>query len=244
MTRAVRLALVVAAVAVAAAAVALAWWLRPFPPGEQALRLVSDGTPTVAITSDADALTLAPRTREPAAGLVFQPGARVDARAYVPLLAQIADQGYLVVIIKQPLGLAPLASRAPASVMAEHPQITHWVVGGHSLGGVVAAGFAREVPVAGLLLWAAYPADSMAHLAVPTVSLAGQNDLIALPADLRATEDRLPEGARVSFVPGAVHASFGDYGPQPGDGQVGADPAVIAAEIVAASVGLMRLAEH
>ena len=47
-------------------------------------------------------------------------------------------------------------------VIAAYPEIQHWAVGGHSLGGAMAARFVYQHPgaIQGLALWAAYPASS------------------------------------------------------------------------------------
>ena len=101
-------------------------------------------------------------------GLVFYPGARVDARAYQDILGPLANAGYLVVILKVPLGIALLDTSQARAAMDRHPGITSWAVGGHSLGGVSASTFAKSNPdVSGLLLFASFPADSMADSGRP-----------------------------------------------------------------------------
>ena len=44
--------------------------------------------------------------------MFFQPGARVDPRAYAAILRPLAESGHVVVIVKQPLGIAFLATGA------------------------------------------------------------------------------------------------------------------------------------
>ena len=115
---------------------------------------------SVTVTEDATRIVLAPTGTEPSTGVFFQPGAKVDARAYAAVLRPLAEDGRLVVIAKQPLSLAFLATGAFASTRPAYPAITRWVVGGHSLGGVVAASDAAAhdeeatAPVVGLLLFA------------------------------------------------------------------------------------------
>lgn len=69
------------------------------------------------------------------------PGGRVDARSYAPLAHQIAAAGYLVIIPPMPLNLAVFAPGRATAVIAAHPEIQRWVIGGHSLGGSMAANF-------------------------------------------------------------------------------------------------------
>jgi hypothetical protein len=153
------------------------------------------------------------------AGLVFHPGARVDHRAYVPLLRRVASQGFLVVVVREPLNLA-LLSGDTAALRAEHPEVPVWAVGGHSLGGVAAA---REIladgSVHGLVLWASYPVDDLSGRGGLTAwSIHGERDGFTTPRDVEDSRRLLPADTRFALVPGAVHAFFGDYGDQPGDG--------------------------
>ena len=46
------------------------------------------------------------------------PGAKVDPRAYVPLLTEVSAAGYLVVIVKEPYDIGFLATGEPAKVVA------------------------------------------------------------------------------------------------------------------------------
>ena len=200
-------------------------WLRPLPASAGAAELVASGAKSggngKAVVIDDTATRITLRSGAPRVGLVFQPGARVDPRAYIPLLSRVAARGYLVVVIKQPLNIALLVPGAPGSVIADHREIERWVVGGHSLGGVAAASYAGEHPgvTSGLLLWASYPAHSLAAgdtLAVTSVW--GTKDGFTTRDDIKASRADLPAKTAFVRVKGAVHGFFGDYGEQPGDG--------------------------
>ncbi len=215
-------------------------WLRPFGASAVAVGAMS-GTPDVRVTTSATRITLSPSGPEPSAGLVFQPGARVDPRAYVPLLTRVAEAGYLVVVVKQPLDIGFTAIGAPDGVIADHPEVDAWAVGGHSLGGVAASSYAGDhlEQVDGLLLWASYPLEPLTgtDLAVTTVS--GTQDGLATPADITASLADLPPDAESVAVEGGVHAYFGDYGEQAGDGLPGVDRSTAQEEVVRASLALM-----
>lgn len=216
-------------------------WLRPFGASGEAVEAMS-GTAQVQVSSSATRITIAPTGAAPSSGLVFQPGARVDPRAYVPLLTRVAESGYLVVVVKQPLDIGFTAVDAPGAVIADHPEVRRWAVGGHSLGGVAAASYAGDHPdqVSGLLLWASYPLDSLADrtdLAVTSVS--GTRDGLATPDDITASLDDLPPDTRVVVVEGGVHAYFGDYGVQPGDGTPTVDRAAAQEQVVEAGRALL-----
>lgn len=157
-------------------------------------------------------------------GLIFSPGARVDPRAYAALLRPLAARGSLVVVLKKPLGLAVLDPQPPDEIISGHTEIDRWIVGGHSLGGTVAASFADDEPkVSGLLLLASWPARTVERPDLPVLSVTGSADGLATPADIEETRHRLPEGTAFHVVEGAVHSDFGDYGEQPGDGERGVD---------------------
>ncbi len=216
--------------------------LRPLPATATAVDATASGD-GVTVTSSASLLALLPVGHATRTGLIFYPGALVDPRAYVPLLRPLARDGFTVDIVKPPYGIAFLASAAPTGLIADQHSVTHWVVGGHSLGGVVASLYAdgRHPGVDGLLLWASYPSRDMDHadrLAVTSVS--ASLDGLATPADIESTRHRLPPQTRFVVVEGAVHSDFGDYGSQRGDGTATIPKAEAQRQIEAASLALLR----
>lgn len=154
-------------------------------------------------------------------GLILYPGGLVDAAAYAPLAQQVAAEGILSVIVPMPFGLAVLGTGRGQDVIDAHPEIRHWMIGGHSLGGAMAAGFVEDNPGAtdGLVLLAAYPAGStdLSSLSLDVISLYGSEDDV-VGDEPRTSLDRLPDGTELIVIGGGNHAQFGDYGPQRGDG--------------------------
>jgi pimeloyl-ACP methyl ester carboxylesterase len=212
------------------------------PPMPEALAaLESDERVTVAT---APWLSFRPAGSAPTAGLVFYPGGKVDPRSYAPAARALAEQGYLVVVPSMPLNLAVLAPGKAAEVMAAHPEIQHWVVGGHSLGGAMAAQYLADSPGAadGLLLWGAYAprGADLASSGLAVTSVTGTLDGLTKPADVAAGKPLLPPDATYVAIAGGNHAQFGWYGPQDGD-----NPATISREeqqrqAVAASAALLE----
>lgn len=201
-------------------------WLRPFAAQEPALAAMQSDA-AVSVAESPTRIVMTPTAGASATGVFFQPGAKVEARAYAAVLRPLAEAGFPVVITKQPLGIGFLATGAFESSRESLPEVAAWIVAGHSLGGTVAAMEARDHaagvesdrPVVGLLLHASYPADDISDVAgVGVLSVWGTNDGLATPADIEASKPNLPADARFRAVDGAVHAFFGDYGPQPGDG--------------------------
>jgi dienelactone hydrolase len=238
--RATGAALGLLALAVLAGAAA---WLRPFPATAVALAaLVSDEAVQVHETSGWYAFV--PESEdgeEPAVGLVYSPGARVDVRATAAVLRPLAEAGYLVVVLKEPLGIALTDLDQSADAIDAFDQVDRWVVGGHSLGGVAAARFAatHQDLVSGLLLHASYPLDDMSDADLLVTSVSGSEDGLTTPADIAASRADLPATTVFVEVPGAVHAFFADYGAQPGDGEPTVPRAQAQAEIVAAGLALL-----
>ena len=199
-------------------------WLRPFSAQEPAIAaLESDARVTVA--DYPTQIVLSPVGDASTTAVFFQPGARVDARAYAAVLRPLAEGGHVVVIAKQPLGIAFLSLGTFGRVQAAYPSVTRWVVGGHSLGGTVAAIEADShdddavAPAVGLLLYASYPATDMStSLRASVLSVSGTLDGLATPAKIDASRPTLPQSSVFVAIEGAVHAYFGDYGEQPGDG--------------------------
>ncbi|EWS99875.1 hypothetical protein N865_20100 [Intrasporangium oryzae NRRL B-24470] len=217
------------------------FWLRPFAASDDAVAAMAGGD-GVRVTDSATRIEIAPTSGEPRTGLVFQPGARVDPRAYVRMLSGVSRAGTLVVIVKQPYQIGFLAIGAPGGIIAAHPEVKAWSVGGHSLGGVAASSYAADHPtqVHGILFWASYPLGSLADRTdLHVASVSGTKDGLATPADIAASKPNLPPTSVFTPVEGAVHAFFGDYGEQPGDGTPTVTRADAQRQIVDASVALM-----
>ncbi|MET0862828.1 MAG: alpha/beta hydrolase, partial [Nakamurella sp.] len=217
-------------------------WLQPFAAGADAMAAI-DSDAAVTVVDTPTTIELRPGSATPTVGLVFSPGARVDSRAYVGLLRPAAAAGFLVVILKEPYGLAIVAPGQSGTPIAEHPEIATWAVGGHSLGGTAAALFAGDnlATVKGLLLWASYPGNDLSAAgALQVTSIFGSNDLLAPPASIENSRSKLPSSTVFVEIKGGVHAFFADYGEQPGDGQPSVDRATASKEISAATVAFLQ----
>ncbi len=216
-------------------------YLIPLPATDPSSAMQSSAAVTVAGSPTRIVLTPAGGPT-PRAGLVFQPGAKVDPRAYVALLKPVAQAGYLVVIVKQPFNIGFASIGDPGNVIAGNPGVTRWAVAGHSLGGVAAGSYAdqHDPLVRGLLFWASYPLGSLASRTdLVVTSVSGTNDGLSTPADIEASRAKLPSSATFVAVQGGVHAFFGDYGEQPGDGTPSVSREVAQQQIVAATVAFM-----
>ena len=190
------------------------------PAPEALAALESNAQVTV---TQAEWLVFTPTDAPPTTGYIFYPGGLVDARAYAPYAQDIAAEGYLVVITPMPLNLAVFNSGAAAEVLS-HPDfagITQWAIGGHSLGGSMAASFVDgSEGIEGLALWASYPAggsDLSGRTDLTAVSIYGTRDGLIPIETIDESRPLLPADTRFLRLEGGNHAQFGWYGFQDGD---------------------------
>jgi hypothetical protein len=180
-------------------------------------------------------------------GVILYPGGRVDPRAYAVAARALADAGYLTLIVPMPLNLAVLAPEGASQVIQAHPEVERWVVGGHSLGGVMAARFAARHPEAvdGLVLWGAYPAggDDLSTSALKVASISGTLDGLTDPRAIEQSRALLPADTAFVAIDGGNHAQFGDYGPQSGDNPAAISATEQMARVVAATLALLQRVE-
>ena len=149
--------------------------------------------------------------------VIFYPGAKVEGAAYLPLLDQLRQTGVTCILVEMPFHMAIFDPDAALDVIPQFPEIRHWYIAGHSMGGAMASQFASSHPdqVDGLILLGAYlygdypPSD--------TLTIYGSLN--------QSVEDKIDYTENVVEIEGGNHAQFGNYGPQEGD-----LPATISAE--------------
>lgn len=180
-------------------------------------------------------------------GFIFYPGGLVDPRAYAPLAVEIAQAGFVVVIPPMPLNLAVFSPEVADEIIAFYPAVAHWVIGGHSLGGTMAAQYAYERPeqIQGLVLWASYPAgETQPPAGLHALSLYGTQDGLIPLSEIEASAALLPADTQFVAINGGNHAQFGFYGAQDGDKPAGISPEEQKALTVAATVEFLRQFEE
>jgi Predicted esterase len=176
--------------------------------------------------------------------LVFYPGGLVRPHAYVWLGVALAPRGVRTVIPTMPFDLAVLGrDRAGGLIDAFGETGNRVVLAGHSLGGAMAAAFAvrNANRVDGLVLMGAYPAagDDLSGFDFPTLVLAAEHDGLASLAEVQDGLARLPVDASLEVVPGAVHAFFGRYGPQRGDGNATVPRTIVERDLITRIVAFL-----
>jgi hypothetical protein len=173
----------------------------------------------VAVEARDNRVIMSPTQDPDSVGMLYFPGARVDPYSYLYPLVDIAAEGTTVVIVDPLFNMALVDTRGVAELTGDLPEVAEWVLAGHSLGGVKACLEASHPSVTHLVLFASYCATDISSLDIDVLQVVGSQDGL-LDDDLRVEALRLlPTGEEtILVIPGANHADFGTYGPQPGDG--------------------------
>ena len=181
---------------------------------------------TVAVEISGDRMAFVPE--EPSAGLIFYPGGKVEFTAYAPLMAKLAERDILCVLLKMPLNLAVLDMGAAEGIPEQFPQVDHWYLAGHSLGGSMAASFVGKNADTydGLILLAAYSTEDLTATDLKVCSLYGDRDGVLNLEKYQQYRSNLPQDTLELVLEGGNHAGFGSYGPQEGDGISPLEPGV------------------
>ena len=108
-------------------------------------------------------------------------------------MTELAEEGYEVYLVCMPLKLAVLNKDGAQDIIKEHPEIEHWVMMGHSLGGAMAANYTAEHP------------EEI-------------EDEVLNMKKYQENFSNLPENTIEYVIEGGNHANYGYYGEQKGDG--------------------------
>ncbi len=206
----------------------------------------------VSIEETPDYISLTPANTAPlATGIIFYPGGLVDPHAYIEAFEELVSvDGRQVVIMKVAANLAIANSGKAHRFIEDFDAVDNWVIGGHSLGGVVACMDAADHrdAYAGLFLLAAYSISDLSDWEAPVMLFTAEFDVVGNPGDLVENEPNLPSRLDVATlaeiptngtsgqtiyhdIPGGNHAQFGSYGAQAGDGAATIDAATQQAEV-------------
>ena len=154
---------------------------------------------------------------DPNAGFIFYPGGKVEYTAYIPLMSALAEKGVLCILIPMPFNLAVLDMNAAKGMTDKYPEIDNWYIGGHSLGGSMAASFVADNSddFDGLILLGSY---STAEVTLPVLSVYGSEDKVMNREKYDKYKTNISLSLTETVIDGGCHAYFGMYGAQDGDG--------------------------
>jgi len=115
-----------------------------------------------------------------------------------------------------PLNLAVFGVNIATEVIKSYTQISSWAIGGHSLGGTMAAQFAYDNPskIQGLVLWAAYPASGtkLTKQTLLVTTIHGTNDGLVTSTQIDSSLKLLPANTVRVEIAGGNHAQFDGMG--------------------------------
>ena len=141
-----------------------------------------------------------------------------------------------------PFNLAVFDIDAAQAVITEHPEIDRWAVGGHSLGGSMAAQFlaSHQGAIEGLVLWASFRPQTSRRPASPWASTYGTLDAGVASYTSPANVAKLARDVTFTPIEGGNREQMGWYTGQPND-----PPAAISREaqqqaVVAATLDLLQ----
>jgi acetyl esterase/lipase len=239
-----RIGLLVLVAAIAFWGVRWATYARP-PLPEAAAALESDASVTV---TRQPWLTFAPADSTPGTGLIFYPGGRIDPRGYASLMRPIASTGYLVVVPSMPINMAPFRPNVADRIIAVHPEIDRWVIGGHSVGGTMAAQYTdrHRDAIAGLAIWASYPANNadLSDADLPVVLIYGTLDPRVNDESVAERQHLLPADTRYVRIVGGDHHQFGTYEITPEEHHATIDRASQQEQIIEQTLWLLETASE
>ncbi len=153
-------------------------------------------------------------------GFIFYPGGKVEYTAYLPLMQACAEQGILCVLVKMPFNLAVFDINAADGIRDRYPQIEDWYIGGHSLGGSMAASYLskHKDEYKGLILLGSYSTENFSNTNLKVISIYGSEDRVLNFEKYIENKSNLPNDFTEIIISGGCHAYFGMYGEQKGDG--------------------------
>ncbi len=155
------------------------------------------------------------------AGFIFYPGGKVQAEAYAPLMKMCAEEGILCVLEKMPFNLAVFKPNAADGTEEKFPEVESWYIGGHSLGGVMAAKYVSNHAdeYNGLILLASYSTSDISNTGLEVLSVYGSEDGVLNMDSYKENKKNLPDDLKEQVIDGGCHAYFGSYGKQKGDNE-------------------------
>lgn len=153
-------------------------------------------------------------------GIIFYPGGKVEYTAYAPLMAACARGGVMCVLLEMPFNLAVLDINAADGIREMYPEVESWYIGGHSLGGSMAASYLAKHTdeLDGLILLGSYSTADLSQSGVKVLSVYGSEDGVMNRVKYDENKKNLPEDFTETVIGGGNHAGFGMYGAQDGDG--------------------------
>ena len=208
MNKKIKVIIIITTVIVLASAV---YYFADYSHADKSATRYLNGTPEVNVTKTDNGLLIDGCGNDTA--LIFYPGAKVEYTSYLPMLTRLASRGIDCYLLEMPLNMAMLGENEAESII-NNSSYSHYLLSGHSLGGVAAASYLNHSGKGdGLILMATYPTDKISK---PVLSIYGSEDAV-LNKESYEKSKPLMSNLTEFVVEGGNHAQFGNYGKQNGD---------------------------
>ena len=194
-----------------------AWYVNDYYRSDDRVKQYFNRSEEVQLTEMADGLFLDGPGEE--AAFIFYPGAKVEYTAYVPLMYELAANGVDVFLVKMPCNLAFFGMNK-ADAIRESYSYENWYLGGHSLGGAMAASYAAKhlEQFNGMVFLASYPTVNLKADHFSAISIYGSEDGVLNMEKVEQGRNYMPANYKEVCIEGGNHAQFGAYGFQKKDG--------------------------
>ncbi len=178
-----------------------------------------NSTDSYTVNNTADSITFTPTGNKSTTGIIYYPGGKVQPEAYSVIASKLASNGYTTIIVKMPFNLAIFGADKADDVIKSHPEISSWVIAGHSLGGVFASDYAvkHQDKIKGVVYLAAYPSSNASNATFKALSIRGSLDNLTTTEDISGNLNKFPANTTFITIEGGNHYNNGNYGVQAGD---------------------------
>ncbi len=151
--------------------------------------------------------------------IIYYGGAKVEEKAYAPLLRKISEGGVDVFLMKMPFRFALLGSSKADVVMNDFQYDSVYMMG-HSLGGTTASMYLSKTSnvYAGIIFLASYPSSKLGD-SLKALSIYGSADGVLNKEEYDGNAGNRPSSFTEVVIAGGNHGYFGNYGEQSGDGK-------------------------
>ena len=213
-----KIILILSAIVVILASVFI-YYVSDYPHADADAIAALNSTESYNVENTDDFITFTPARNNSTIGIIFYPGAKVQAESYSILASKLAENGYTTIIVKMPFNLAFFGVDKADEVIKNHPEIDSWVIMGHSLGGAFASDYAlnHQDKIKGVVYLAAYPSSNASNSTFKALSIRGSLDGLTLSEDISGNLDKFPKNTTFITIEGGNHYNFGNYGVQAGD---------------------------
>ena len=198
--------------------VAVSLYLRTYYPADRtAIQTIMDAPTEFHTLADGTRVT---GDENSSVGFIFYPGGKVEEYAYLPLLMECSGNGIFCAMPEMPFHLAVFDIHAAEEIRETYANIDRWYIGGHSLGGSMAAAHLADHTddYEGLILLGSYSTEDFSEGDTDVLSVYGSEDGVLNMEKYEQYRTNLPEDFTEIVLDGGCHAYFGVYGAQKGDG--------------------------